>query len=80
MGEREDDQALIATLTVGDRQEFEGLVESFVRRELVAVTPAVLRRAADRFEDAGRGKPCCDGVTGLLFAAFLRERAAAFLM
>ena len=80
MGEREQDQALIATLPAADRVEFEGLVESFVRRELAVVTPAVLRRAADRFEDAGRDKPCCDGVTGLLFAAFLRERAAAILM
>ena len=80
MGERDDDQALIETLPAGERQEFEGLVESFVRRELVVVTPAVLRSAADRFEHAGSGKPCCDGLTGLLFAAFLRERAAAILM
>lgn len=76
MCEREQDQALIATLAAGDRAEFEVLVESFVRRELAVVTPQLLRRAADMFDAAGRGKPCCDGASGLVFAAFLRERAA----
>jgi hypothetical protein len=80
MDEREQDQALIKTLSAGDRAEFEALVEGFVRRELADPTPAGLRRAADSFEHVCRGKPCSDGATGLLFAAFLRERAAALVV
>ncbi len=77
MSERERDQALLATLAAGDRAECEVLVDIFIEAEVHVITPAALRRAADYYECAGRSKPCSDGITGLLFAAILRERAAA---
>lgn len=77
---RERDQALLSTLPADERAEFEKMVDGFVRRELVVVTPALLRRAADLFDEAGSRMPPIDGVCGLLIAAALRERAAALLM
>jgi len=79
-GERQRDQALLSTLSAGDRTECEGLVEIFVQAELDVITPEGLRSAADKYEEAGRDQPSGDGVTGLLFAAILRERAATLTM
>jgi hypothetical protein len=77
MIERERDQALLSALPRGDRAEFEVLVDLYIQTELRVITSEVLCRAAAVYEDRCNCLPCNDGMSGLLFAAILRERAAA---
>lgn len=79
MTEHERDQAMLALLHPIGRARLEVMVEEFIRTELPAETPIWLRAAADMFEDAGVKYPPPESFTGLLFAAALRERAAALL-
>jgi hypothetical protein len=80
MNVREQDRALLSSLEPDDREICEAIVDDFIEAELRVATPAALRMAADLFDEAGRSKPPGQGITGLLIAAILRERAAVLLM